>query len=77
MGEKKVDDRGLRERRFAAPAEAAYTARSLKCSALPMNRVIDDASAAGSLALHDKELEILNLIYCNVMNTAELLGYLP
>lgn len=39
--------------------------------------VIDDASAAGSLELHDKELEILNLIYCNVMNTDELLGYLP
>jgi nicotinamidase-related amidase len=39
--------------------------------------VVDDASAAGSIELHDKELQILNMIYCNVMNTDELLGYLP
>ena len=39
--------------------------------------VIDDGSAAGSIDLHNKELEIINMIYCNVMNTDELLDYLP
>ena len=39
--------------------------------------VIDDASAAGSLELHNKELEILNMIYCNVMTTNEFFDYLP
>jgi len=39
--------------------------------------VIDDACAAGSIELHNHELEIINMIYCNVMNTDELLDYLP
>lgn len=39
--------------------------------------VVDDACAAASLELHDHELEIINMIYCNVMNTDELLQYLP
>ncbi|MGE7991147.1 cysteine hydrolase family protein [Pseudomonas sp. NPDC089554] len=39
--------------------------------------VVDDACAAASLALHDRELEILNMIYCDVMTTDELLTYLP
>lgn len=34
--------------------------------------VIEDCCAAGSDALHHKELEIINMIYCNVMSSAEL-----
>jgi biuret amidohydrolase len=34
--------------------------------------VIEDCCAAGSDELHDKELAILNMIYCNVMSSAEL-----
>lgn len=39
--------------------------------------VIDDACAAASDEVHNQELEILNMIYCNVMNTNELFEYLP
>ncbi|MBP2562526.1 nicotinamidase-related amidase [Neorhizobium galegae] len=39
--------------------------------------VIDDACAAASDQLHDQELAIMNMIYCNVMNADELLAYLP
>lgn len=39
--------------------------------------VIEDACAAGSHELHLKELEILNMIYCSVMQSEDLLGYLP
>lgn len=39
--------------------------------------VAEDACAAGSMALHDHELEIINMIYCHVMSTDEVLGYLP
>ncbi|MGA2366116.1 MAG: amidase, partial [Steroidobacteraceae bacterium] len=28
-------------------------------------------------ALHRQELEIINMIYCHVMSSSELLGYLP
>lgn len=38
--------------------------------------VVEDACAAGDHALHLKELEIMNMIYCNVMSSEELLGYL-
>ncbi len=34
--------------------------------------VVEDCCAAGSEALHHKELEIINMIYCNVMSSAEL-----
>ncbi|MCP4381062.1 MAG: cysteine hydrolase [Hyphomicrobiales bacterium] len=34
--------------------------------------VIEDCCAAGSNELHRKELEIINMIYCNVMSSAEL-----
>ncbi len=34
--------------------------------------VLEDCCAAGSLELHEKELEILNMIYCHVMSSAEL-----
>jgi nicotinamidase-related amidase len=39
--------------------------------------VVDDACAAGSMDLHVSELERINMIYTNVMNTEELIGYLP
>ena len=39
--------------------------------------VVEDACAAGSDALHCHELEIINMIYCHVMSSDELLGYLP
>lgn len=34
--------------------------------------VVEDCCAAGSDELHHKELEILNMIYCHVMSSAEL-----
>lgn len=34
--------------------------------------VIEDCCAAGSDELHHKELEIINMIYCHVMSSAEL-----
>lgn len=39
--------------------------------------VVDDACAAGSAKLHTSELERLHMIYANVMNTDELIAYLP
>jgi len=36
--------------------------------------VVEDCCAAGSDELHDKELEIINMIYCHVMSSAELQG---
>jgi nicotinamidase-related amidase len=35
--------------------------------------VVEDCCAAGTDALHDKELAIINMIYCHVMNTDELI----
>lgn len=54
----------------------ASTVRSLADESFDVI-VVDDASAAGSIELHNQELAIMNMIYCNVMNTDELLGYLP
>jgi hypothetical protein len=34
--------------------------------------VIEDCCAAGDHALHEQELAIINMIYCHVMNAAEL-----
>jgi biuret amidohydrolase len=34
--------------------------------------VVEDCCAAGSDALHHKELEIINMIYCHVMSSCEL-----
>jgi biuret amidohydrolase len=34
--------------------------------------VLEDCCAAGSSDLHDRELEIINMIYCHVMSAAEL-----
>jgi nicotinamidase-related amidase len=39
--------------------------------------VVEDCCAAGSDALHEKELEIINMIYCHVLSSAELLALLP
>ncbi len=39
--------------------------------------VVEDACAAGALELHRHELEVINMIYCQVMGTADLLTYLP
>jgi nicotinamidase-related amidase len=39
--------------------------------------LVEDACAAGSQALHEQELRILNRIYCEVMSAEELLGFLP
>lgn len=36
--------------------------------------VVEDCCAAGSNDLHHKELEIMNMIYCHVMSSAELKG---
>jgi len=34
--------------------------------------VVEDCCAAGTLELHQRELEIINMIYCHVMSSAEL-----
>jgi nicotinamidase-related amidase len=34
--------------------------------------VLEDCCAAGTDELHDKELEIINNIYCHVMSSQEL-----
>lgn len=39
--------------------------------------LVEDGCAAASAALHEQELEIINMIYCHVMTSGELLGYLP
>jgi nicotinamidase-related amidase len=39
--------------------------------------VIEDGCAAGTDALHRNELEAINMIYCQVMRSEELCGYLP
>lgn len=39
--------------------------------------VVEDGCAAASDALHRHELEVVNMIYCHVMSSSELFGYLP
>ena len=39
--------------------------------------VVEDACAAGTQELHDREIEIINMIYASVMSTEELIRYLP
>ncbi|MGO4842286.1 cysteine hydrolase family protein, partial [Rhizobiaceae sp. 2RAB30] len=34
--------------------------------------VVDDCCAAATMELHDRELEIMNMIYCHVVNSDEL-----
>lgn len=37
--------------------------------------VVDDCCAAATMELHDRELEIMNMIYCHVVNSDELSGF--
>ncbi len=37
--------------------------------------VLEDCCAAANDDLHDRELEIINMIYCHVMSSGELAGY--
>ena len=52
------------------------TVRSLADESFAVT-VVEDACAAASDALHEQELAIINMIYCQVMRSDELLGYLP
>ena len=52
------------------------TVRSLADESFAVT-VVEDGCAAGSDAVHDQELAIINMIYCHVMSSDELLGYLP
>ena len=54
----------------------ASTVRSLADESFDVI-VIEDACAAGDHALHLQELTIMNMIYCQVMSSAEILNYLP
>lgn len=54
----------------------ASTVRSLADESFSVI-VVEDACAAGSDALHHQELAIMNMIYCHVMGSDELLAYLP
>jgi nicotinamidase-related amidase len=54
----------------------ASTVRSLADESFSVT-VVENACAAATDALHDHELEIINMIYCHVMSVSELLGYLP
>jgi len=39
--------------------------------------VLEDCCAAGSDVLHDRELEIINMIYCHVMRAQDFVSLLP
>lgn len=54
----------------------ASTVRSLADESFDVI-VAEDACAAGTMELHDRELEIMNMIYCSVMSSDEVIGYLP
>ena len=54
----------------------ASTVRSLADESFDVI-VVEDGCAAGTLELHERELEILNMIYCSVMSADELTGYMP
>lgn len=54
----------------------ASTVRSLADESFDVI-VAEDACAAGTMDLHDRELEIMNMIYCSVMSSDEMIGYLP
>ena len=38
--------------------------------------VVEDCCAAGTMELHGKELEIINMIYCHVVSLEEVLGFI-
>ncbi|PWR25464.1 cysteine hydrolase family protein [Zavarzinia aquatilis] len=54
----------------------ASTVRSLADESFDVV-VIEDACAAATMELHEAELRIVNMIYCNVMATQELRALLP
>lgn len=54
----------------------ASTVRSLADESFEVI-VLEDCCAAASMALHDAELAIINMIYCHVMELAELSALLP
>jgi nicotinamidase-related amidase len=37
--------------------------------------VVEDCCAAATMDLHEKELEIINMIYCHVASLDEVLGF--
>jgi hypothetical protein len=37
--------------------------------------VVEDCCAAATMALHDHELEIINMIYCHVVTLDELVTF--
>jgi len=39
--------------------------------------VVHDACAAATMELHERELEIINMIYCHVVSAKDLRGFLP
>ena len=54
----------------------ASTVRSLADESFDVI-VVEDGCAAGTAALHERELEIINMIYASVMSAEDLIGYLP
>lgn len=54
----------------------ASTVRSLADESFDVI-VVEDACAAGTMELHERELEIINMIYASVMSADELIAYLP
>ncbi len=54
----------------------ASTVRSLADESFDVI-VVEDGCAAGTLDLHERELEIMNMIYCSVMSADEVMDYLP
>lgn len=54
----------------------ASTVRSLADESFDVV-VVEDACAAATMELHEAELRIINMIYCNVLDTDELRALLP
>ncbi|TPW32562.1 cysteine hydrolase [Martelella alba] len=54
----------------------ASTVRSLADESFDVI-IAEDACAAGSAELHEREIEIMNMIYASVMSSDELIAYLP
>jgi nicotinamidase-related amidase len=54
----------------------ASTVRSLADESFDVI-VVEDGCAAGTMELHERELEIINMIYASVMSADELISYLP
>jgi nicotinamidase-related amidase len=50
------------------------TVRSLADESLNVV-VVEDCCAAATMDLHEKELEIINMIYCHVVQLEEVLGF--